>query len=360
MGRHDDDERDSDASIRSSVGRSLFNWLIVLVSIAVIVGWGATGLYQLGPGESAVLLFLGARDTTVATEGLHWHYPPPIERMEIVNVSEVRQKGFGLAPSGKPAAPRDLAPEDEDTPLTGAEETTFENAMQTADNNIVNLGYVLKYEIDDAFAYLYGMANPRQTLFDATRSAVREVVGQMDVDDVLYTRWQEIEARAKDVLRKRLSEYFRKNDTGPAFRILGIELQVVRPPAQVQEAFDEIIAAGQDEERAISQARGDAKETLERAAGEAIELEQSSLAYRDAKVLEARGKGQRFEALLAEYKLAPEVTRRRLYLETMEVVLPEVDKVVIERGTATVLPLLPAGQAAAAPWLRPASSVEAK
>ena len=354
-----DDELESEDSIRRSVGRTLFNWFTTLVAIAVIVGWAAAGLYQLSPGESAVLLFLGERDTTVVTEGLHWHYPAPIVSMEVVNVSEVRQKSFGLAPSAKPARPRDLAPADDGTPLSGTEATTFENAMQTADNNIVNLGYVLKYEVDDAFAYLYGMANPKQTLFDATRSAVREVVGQMAVDDVLYTRWQEIEVRSRDVLRERIAEYFRKNDTGSAFRILGIELQVVRPPAQVQEAFDEIIAAGQDEERAISQARGDAKETLERATGEAIELEQSSLAYRDAKVLEASGKAQRFEALLVQYKLAPEVTRRRLYLETMEEVLPEVDKVVVERGAATVLPLLPAGQAAA-PWLRPASDAGAK
>ena len=360
MSRRDEGEIDSEDSIRRSVGRTLFNWITTLVSLVLIAAWAATGVYQLGPGESAVLLFLGERDETVVTEGLHWHYPAPIESMEIVNVAEVRQRSFGLAPKGQPPAPRQNVPSDEDTPLVGTQATSFENAMQTADNNIVNLGYVLKYEIDDPFAYLYGMANPKQTLFDATRSAVREVVGQMTVDDVLYTSWQEIESRSKDGLRKRLGEYFRENDTGPAFRILGIELQVVRPPAQVQEAFDEIIAAAQDEERAISQARGDAKETRERAAGKAVELEQSSLAYRDAKVLEARGKAQRFEALLAEYKRAPEVTRRRLYLETMEEILPEVDKMVIEHGAATVLPFLPAGQGPAAPWQRPPSDSEAK
>jgi membrane protease subunit HflK len=120
-----------------------------------------------------------------------------------------------------------------------------------------------------------------------------------------------------------------------------VELQVVRAPAQVQEAFDEIIAAGQDEERSISEARGDARETLESAKAEAIELEQSSLAYRQARVLEARGKATRFDALLVEYRRAPEVTRQRLYLETMEEILPEVDKMVIEPGAASVVPLIP-------------------
>ncbi len=352
MARRDDEDLDSDDSIRRSVGRVLVNWLTSLVSLAVIVGWAATGIYQLSPGESAVVLFLGERDRTVVEEGLHWRYPPPIESIEIVNVSEVRQRSFGLAPA-RPSTPRDSAPADKDTPARGEASASFENAMQTADNNIVNLGYVLKYEIDDAFAYLYGMNDPEQTLLDATRSAVREVVGQMNVDDVLYTRRLEIEVRARELVSQRLGEYFGEVEAGSAFRIRGIELQVVQPPAQVQEAFDEIIAAAQDEERAIFLAQGDAKETLERAAAEAIELEQSSLAYRDAKVLEARGKAARFEALLVEYKLAPEVTRRRLYLETMEEILPEVDKMVIEPGAVTVVPFLPMGRAQGAPLVLP-------
>ena len=153
-------------------------------------------------------------------------------------------------------------------------------------------------------------------------------------------------------------KYFGAVEAQSAFRIRGVELQVVQPPAQVQEAFDEIIAAGQDEERSISQAKGDATETIERATAEAIELEQSSLAYRDAKVLEARGKAARFEALLVEYKLAPEVTRRRLYLETMEEILPQVDKMVIEPGSATVVPFLPMGQAQGAPLVLPLPNAE--
>ena len=179
MARRDDEDLDSDDSIRRSVGRVLVNWLTAVVSIAVIVGWAATGVYQLSPGESAVILFVGERDRTVVDEGLHWRYPPPIESIEIVNVSEVRQRSFGLAPA-RPSTPRDSAPADKDTPASGEASASFENAMQTADNNIVNLGYVLKYEIDDAFAYLYGMNDPEQTLLDATRSAVREVVGQMN------------------------------------------------------------------------------------------------------------------------------------------------------------------------------------
>ena len=354
MAARDDEDANGDDSIGRSVARTLANWLTALVSLAVIVGWAATGVYQLEPGESAVLLMLGARNRTVTEEGLHWHSPPPIETIEVVNVSAVRQEGFGLRPSA-PTSPRDDARPDDATPVAGKSTTSFENAMQTADNNIVNLGYVLKYEIDDAFAYLYGMADPEKTLLDATRSAVREVVGQMNVDDVLYTRRQEIETRSRELLGERLTTYFAEVGSGSAFRVRSIELQVVQPPAQVQEAFDEIIAAAQDGERAISQAEGDATEALEHANAQAIELEQSSLAYKAAKVLEATGRSSRFEALLVEYRLAPEVTRQRLYLETMEEILPQVDKMLIEPGSASVVPFLPMGRGAPLALPQPAS-----
>jgi membrane protease subunit HflK len=354
----DDEELGSEDAIRSSVARVLANWATGLLSLAVIVAWGWTGVYQLEPGESAVILRLGERDRTVIDEGLHWHYPPPIESLEKVQVSRIRQQAFGLRPK-PPPPPSGESAADEETPARGATTTTFENAMQTADNNIVNLGYVLKYEIDDAFAYLYTMADPEQTLFDATRSAVREVVGQMGVDSVLYDKRGEIEVLARELLQGLMAAYFESMDAGSAFGIRGVELQVVQPPAQVQEAFDEIIASGQDQDRAISEATGDAKETLERATATAIELEQSSLAYKESKVLEARGRASRFEALLVEYQLAPEVTRRRLYLETMEEILPEVDKMVIAPGAASVVPLIPMNmggtRAPAAPRAVPAA-----
>ncbi len=355
----DDEELGSEDAIRRSVGRILANWATSLVSLAVILGWGWTGIYQLEPGESAVILRLGERNRTVVEEGLHWLYPVPIESLEIVNVSEIRQREFGLRRK-QPTAPVRPEVADHETPVRGDRTTTFENAMQTADNNIVNLGYVLKYEIEDAFAYLYRMANPEETLFDATRSAVREVVGQMTVDEVLYTRQGDIRVRSRERLQERLAEYFAVADAGSAFGINSVELQIVQPPAQVQEAFDDIIAAGQDEERAISEARGDAKEVVERANAEAIELEQSSLAYRQAKILEAQGRTSRFDALLVEYQRAPEVTRQRLYLETMEEILPQVDKMVIDPGAASVIPLIPMNVGMGAPRTAPATAEDSR
>ena len=188
--------------------------------------------------------------------------------------------------------------------------------------------------------------NGLQTLFDATRASVREVIGRMTIEDIL-ARKKEIQTSAEDILRDRLADYFRHVDAGSAFEIKAILLQVAQAPAQVQGAFDDVVSAQQDSRRSVSAARGDAREVLEQANARAIEIAESSLAYKEATILEARGRAVRFEALLREYQRAPEVTRRRLYLETMEEVLPEVEKMIIEPGASTVMPLipLPSGQA---------------
>ena len=336
------DDLDSDEQIRKSVGRALLNWALAIGSIVVIGGWASTGIYQLEPGEAAVILRLGERNRTVLDPGLKWHPPVPIETLEIVNVSEILKESFGLRASAPaPARPRAAAElRDEETPEAGEETATFANAMQTADSNIVNLGYVLQYKIADPFSYLYAMANPRETLFDATRSAVREVVGQMTVDQVLSSHRKEIETLSVEILRTRLREYSEKLGEGPAFQISGIRLQVVQPPSQVQQAFDDVIAARQDEERSVSVALGDEREMLEEANAKATELEQRSLAYKQVKILEAQGRAARFNALLAEYSRAPAVTRSRLYLEAMEEVLSGVDMMIVEPGSASIVPLL--------------------
>jgi len=339
----DEEELTGDEQIRRGVGRTIANWLMVIVSLVVIGAWLATGFYELQPGEVGVLLFLGKKSRTVGDPGAHWHWPAPLEYLQKVNVSEARRKEFGLLAVPPPPPTQADEPElgDEETPVSGKQTTSFENAIQTADSNIVNLGYVLKYNIDDAFSYLYGIAEPRQTLYDATQSAVREVVGRKSIDEVLTGQRSEIQSESQAILQQTVNSYFAGTDGDSAFKIKSIELQVVQAPEQVQQAFSDVVAAEQDQERALSEARGDAKVILEEASAEAAELEQRALAYEESKILEAGGEAQRFEALLVEYQRAPEVTRRRLYLETMEQVLPKVDTVLIEPGAVNTLPFLP-------------------
>ena len=327
--REEDEELGTDAKIRRQVGRTIANWLMVFASLAVLVGWGAMGVYQLEPGEAAVILRVGAYDRTVSEPGLKWHWPPPLEYAATVNIAEIRRLEFG-APTVEPDAEGSRA-------VPG-------QAIQTVDSNIVNLSFVLQYEVDDAFSFVYGMAQPRETLHDATQAAVREVIGHEDVDAVLSVGRAQIQTRAQEILQRTLAEYFGGADHESPFLIRQIKLQDVQPPDQVQGAFDDVVAAQQDEVRVVSIARGDAQEIRERANAEAIELRQAAMAYKEAKVLESRGESRRFESLLAEYRRAPDVTRRRLYLETMEDVLPGIEKVIVEPDTVNMMPFLPLAQ----------------
>jgi membrane protease subunit HflK len=286
-------------------------------------GVGYLGFYQLKPGQSAIILRLGAYSRTEPQSGLRWHYPAPFETHDIINVSEIMRLEFGMRGDDSVAQ----------------EDAIHESSMQTGDNSIVDLGFVMQYRISDAFESRYGVADIVPTLRDAAQAAVREVVGRMTVDGVLTERRGEVEIESERLLQDIVDSY------AMGIEVMQIELQQVQPPEEVRAAFDDVVAAAQDANLAINQARGYENEVLPRSRAEAIELTESAHAYRDAKIAESRGEAERFTALLAAYLVAPEVTRKRLYLETMEVVLPNVEKIIIEPGAASVLPHLSLGDA---------------
>lgn len=336
------EETGDDARVRRSVTRSIVNASILLVSLAVLASWAYQGIYRLELGESAVILRLGKLDRIEETEGLRIHWPPPLEYHEIVNTSGLRTESFGTAPTRSTPG---VASDEEDRGIASQIDRT---AIQTADSNIVSVSYELQYKIEDAYAFAFGMADPAAILHDATEAAVREVIGKKPIDAVLSQDRGEIEQQAEALLQDLLASYFEEVGLEPAFAIDKINLQKPQAPEPVREAFADVVSASQDEKRAISIARGDAQEILERARGEAAELHEEAQAYRGAKIIEARGQSTRFEALLAEFLAAPEVTRRRLYLETMEVILPGVEKMVVEPNTVNMLPMLPLGSRATA------------
>jgi membrane protease subunit HflK len=309
--------------VRRSVARALGNGLVVLGVLAALAGWGWFGFYQLEPGQSAIILRLGRHVNTVTEPGLHFHLPPPIERRDIVKVDEVARQDFGV-PGGT----------EEETPA-GAR---LESSMQTSDNNIVQLSFVVQYRIKDAFASRYRVADPTNTLRDAAQAAMREVVGQMTIDGVLSERRGDVEFDSKRILQEILDSY----ETG--LQIQAVQLQDVQPPKEVRAAFDDVIAAAQDASRTINEAEGYRNELTPGARAEAAELLASAAGYREATIAESEGEAARFSAIAAEYHKAPEVTRKRLFLETMETILPDVEKIIIEPGTASVLPYLPLGR----------------
>ena len=309
--------------IRRGAARSLTNGLLGLVALGVILGWLSTGLYKLDLGEEAVILRLGENFRTEHKEGWNWHWPEPLESDRKVNTQGQRTEVFGIRTG-----------EAEDGESEGL-------LMQTADKNIVSVSFELQYRVSDAYSFVYGMLEPKLILHQAAQSAVRQVVGGMTVDEVLISRKNDVEVLSQRLLEETLASYFKAEGDQVAFHVDKINLQEVNPPASVRAAFSEVAAAQQDEERFINQARGERAEILERSLAEAAEMREGSEAYREAKVLDARGESARFVALLAEYRLAPEVTRRRLYLEAMENVLPGVDKVIVEGDAAQVLPFIP-------------------
>ncbi|MDJ0786516.1 MAG: FtsH protease activity modulator HflK [Myxococcota bacterium] len=301
--------------------------LFAFVAVAGIGVWVYFTAWQtLRPGEAAVILRLGEFDRIRTQEGFFVHLPYPIETREVLNVGASQRREFGSVDASEGVA-------------------FTESIMQTGDQNIVQVEFVVQYRIGNPFLYRYRGNAVDKLLRDGAQAAMREVVGRNTIDGVLSERRGVVAAEAADQLQAIMDRY----ETG--LLIENVELQEVQPPAAVREAFDDVIAANQDRNRQINEAEGYANEILPRARAQAGEIAAEAAAYRDAKIAQARGDAERFLAIVAEYDKAPEITRTRLYLETMERVLPKVNKVIVEPGAATVLPYLPlpGGGTASAP-----------
>lgn len=312
----------SEERVRRAVGRTVANVSAVLLSVAVLATWAYFGFYTLEPGQSAVILRLGRNLRTEAQPGLRWHLPPPLESHEIVNVASIDKEEFGVrvepaAAEGAPAA-----------------STRPETAMQTSDANIALVGFVVQYRIKDAFQSRYRIANPRAVLRDAAEASVRRAVGRNTIDAVLTEKRGIIESEAREELQERLDLY----ESG--LEVLGVELLDVQPPTEVRAAFDDVQGANQDRNRTVNEAQAYANEVLPRARAEAVEAVEGARGYRDARIAEATGEAERFRAIAAEYARAPEVVRTRLFLETMEKVLPQAKTYIVQPGSP-VLPFLP-------------------
>ncbi len=321
------DDLNTDQKIRRSAARALFGWLTVLLALGLIGAWGSTGIYYTQPGEAAVVLVLGRYHATVYDEGIHWRLPAPLGDHDVLNVVEMRRLEFGFERS-----------ERGDKDLDGVR--IHKNEVQTSDSNIVIPSYVVQYRVKDPFTYLYSLKDPTQTLHDAAQAAMREVIGRNRIDAVLASNRAGIEADAKIALTKILSRYSRGHGDDAAFEIRSFQLQSVQPPPEVQDAFDDVVAAKQDKDRAVSVAEGDAREVREQASAKAVELRESALGYKEAKVLDATGEAARFELLLAEYRNAKGVTRQRLYFEAMEDFMLGVEKIVVDPETVQMIPML--------------------
>ena len=296
----------------------------VVVTLGLVAVYAIGGIFEVAPDEEAVVLRLGRYMRTVGP-GLHWH-ALGLERLEkrVVTVTQREEFGYRTVDPGPPPKYEDVL--EEQRTLTG-------------DENLVNIQFVLQYRILDLSDFLFRVATPEVVIRDVAEASVREIVARRPVDDALTKSRALVAREAEERIQETLDRY------GVGVTVQSVQLQDVEPPDQVKAAFAEVNSAEQDRERLILEARGYAAEVVPRARGEAEEVLNQARGYRESRVLRARGEASRFTQLLEEYRKAPEVTRERLYLETIEEVLPRVEIVIIE-GTPgeNVLPYLPLGQ----------------
>ncbi len=288
-----------------------------LVAAVVALIWLGSGFFIVQEGQQAVITQFGKYKSTVGA-GFNWRLPYPIQRHEVVVVTQIRSVDVG----------RDTV-----IKATGLRES----AMLTEDENIVEIKFAVQYRLNDARAYLFESKDPAGSVVQAAETAVREVVGKMKMDSALAEERDQIAPRVRALMQTILDRY------KVGVEVVGINLQQsgVRPPEQVQAAFDDVLKAGQERERAKNEAQAYANDVIPRAVGSASRLKEESEAYKARIVAQAQGDAQRFRSVLTEYQKAPQVTRDRIYTDTMQQIYGNVTKVLVESRQGSNLLYLP-------------------
>lgn len=301
-----------------------FAWLKWIIP-AVVVMWLLSGIYIVQPDEQGVVRRFG-KAVRVTQPGPNYHWPHPIEKVDKVKVKKVRriEIGFRTVSTGQPARYR-FMPE--------------ESLMLTGDEQIVDAQIIVQYLVKDPEKFLFNVRNleaERGALMDAAEVALRQVVGQRPIDDVLITEKLQIEIDIRELLQRIIDRY----DSG--IKVVEVKLQTVRPPKEVAAAFSDVVSAKEDKERLVKEADGYREDLLPKARGRAASIIRGAEAYKTERVKLAQGDADKFLSILKEYKKAKNVTRKRLYLETMERILPGIRKFVIDpRAGGNLLQFLP-------------------
>jgi len=288
-----------------------------LVAVVAVLIWLGTGFFIVQEGQQAVITQFGKYNSTVGA-GFNWRLPYPIQRHELVFVTQIRSVDVG----------RDVV-----IKATGLRES----AMLTEDENIVEIKFAVQYRLNDARAFLFESKNPADAVVQAAETAVREVVGKMKMDSALSEERDQIAPRVRTMMQTILDRY------KVGVEVVGINLQQggVRPPEQVQAAFDDVLKAGQERERAKNEAQAYANDVIPRAVGAASRLKEEADAYKSRIVAQAQGDAQRFKSVLAEYQKAPQVTRDRMYIDAMQQIYSNVTKIMVDSKQGSNLLYLP-------------------
>jgi len=296
---------------------------LILIIIAFV--WLASGLYRVGPDEQGVVLRFG-KFVKTTQPGLHYHIPLPVETVETPKVTKVNRIDIGFR-------------SERDSGFSqggGVADVPQESLMLTGDENIVNIDFSVFWVIKDAGKFLFEIQDPEGTVKAAAETAMREVIAKSKIQPVLTEGRAQIEIETQEIIQSILDEY------NSGIQITQVQTQKADPPDQVIDAFRDVQAARADMERSKNEAEAYANDVIPRARGEAAKIMQAAEAYKQKVVAQAEGEASRFISIYNEYAKAKEVTQERMYLETMEKVLADIDKVIIEKNAGSgVVPYLP-------------------
>ena len=304
----------------SGSGKSIIIGLVVLSLI-----WLASGLYRVLPDEQGVVLRFG-KFVKTTQPGLNYHIPFPIESVLTPKVTKVNRMDIGFR----------SARESGFSSGGGTADVPEESLMLTGDENIVNIDFSVFWVIKDAGNFLFKIQDPEGTVKAAAETAMREVIARSDIQPILTEGRSKIEIDTREIIQNILDEYT------SGIEVTQVQTQKADPPDQVIDAFRDVQAARADMERSKNEAEAYANDVIPRARGEAAKILQAAEAYKKEVVAKAEGEASRFISIFNEYKNAKEVTQERMYLETMEKVLADIDKVIIEKNAGSgVVPYLP-------------------
>lgn len=311
--------------------------IVVLGVILIIALWAATGIYTISPGEQAALRQFGAvLGDPITDEGLHWWWPGPVGKTNVVLITETRRMELGFrSGSGQGVS---------DVPVP------VEALMISGDLNIVDVEMVVQYNIKNLADFLFRVDDPGEdarniapglpdgrTLKDAAEAALRQVVGQSSIDEVITEQRARVEADTQIRLQEILDSY----QTG--INIVNVKLQDVKAPEEVQDAFQDVLRARQERDTRENEALAFKNDIIPRASGEAEKILREAEAFREARIATSKGEADQFTSILTEYRNSKDVTRQRLYLEAMEEILPGISKIIVSPDSQSVLILGGAG-----------------
>lgn len=307
--------------------------LFLLILLGSFLIWLFSGFYIVDAEEQAVITRFGKFHRT-ADPGLNYRIPSPIEQDIKQKVTRIEREEVGFRSTGSTSAGNYVQ-----TRTTAQRNIPEESLMLTGDENIVDINFEVQWKIRNIKDFVFNVYRPKDTVKSAAESAMREVIGNTPIAAALAEGRSTIESKSKDLLQKTLDSY------GAGVEIVRLQMLKVDPPAQVVDAFRDVQTARADKEREINQAQAYQNDIIPRARGDASRLVQEAEGYKQEVIARSKGDASRFVAVYEEYKGAKDVTKQRLYMETMEDILQGMDKIIIDsKGSQGVLPYLPLPQ----------------